>query len=557
MADIQTLLQKIMSAIYGEEVRGSIHDAIEAINDEVETWTGLQDGTVTTAKLASNAVTTAKVLDGAITRAKLNADVVDTTLEVSGAPADAKVTGDKVTDVKSAISDIQTDMGVLRFYEQTLTKINGKFINSSGVISDIGNNGYKVTDYIDVEGYHQAIVTGSAGTNLLMCAFYDSNHGFISGVQGIDSAVTDQTVSIPYGAKYLVIANDARNASACTLTKWTYPYIQELQAGHREYKVIWEQGYLDTQGAEIYNAYPARTVGYLSTDDYDYVYRDSTYNEGYIYYYDYDSDLGTYTFKRLHAITPNIAHIVNKSYTHFRLRLFQSWSVAVDITTAQNTCLLYKYVSVAQPPIWFGKKWSVIGDSLTEINSTATAKYHDLISQKTGITVVNLGDGGTGYKATDGGAGDSFMDRVASVPLDSDVITIFGSGNDLGSENEIGEVTDTGTTTLCGCINTTIDNLLARFPLANLGIVTPTPWQQYNPANTSNKMALYADAIAQICKNRGIPCLDLYHCSGLRPWDATFKSLAYSNADGVHPNNIGHALIAPKIQAFMDALLLH
>lgn len=35
MANISTLLSKIMSAIYGEEVRGSIHDAINEINNEV------------------------------------------------------------------------------------------------------------------------------------------------------------------------------------------------------------------------------------------------------------------------------------------------------------------------------------------------------------------------------------------------------------------------------------------------------------------------------------------------------------------------------------------
>lgn len=33
MADISTYLQAIMSAVYGEDVRGSIHDAIEIIND--------------------------------------------------------------------------------------------------------------------------------------------------------------------------------------------------------------------------------------------------------------------------------------------------------------------------------------------------------------------------------------------------------------------------------------------------------------------------------------------------------------------------------------------
>jgi len=34
LAGISTYLNKIMSAVYGEEVRGSIHDAIKAMNDE-------------------------------------------------------------------------------------------------------------------------------------------------------------------------------------------------------------------------------------------------------------------------------------------------------------------------------------------------------------------------------------------------------------------------------------------------------------------------------------------------------------------------------------------
>ena len=34
MANIETYLQKILDAIYGEEVRGSIHDALEAMNTE-------------------------------------------------------------------------------------------------------------------------------------------------------------------------------------------------------------------------------------------------------------------------------------------------------------------------------------------------------------------------------------------------------------------------------------------------------------------------------------------------------------------------------------------
>lgn len=72
MANIDTYLQAILEAVYGEEVRGSIHDAIEAMNNEIEVWTGLQDGSVTTRKIASEAVTTEKIDDGAVTFGKLS-----------------------------------------------------------------------------------------------------------------------------------------------------------------------------------------------------------------------------------------------------------------------------------------------------------------------------------------------------------------------------------------------------------------------------------------------------------------------------------------------------
>lgn len=56
MAEIDHYLDKIKEAIYGEEVRDSIHDAIEAIDEEVTTWTGLQDGSVNEPKLGDGTI---------------------------------------------------------------------------------------------------------------------------------------------------------------------------------------------------------------------------------------------------------------------------------------------------------------------------------------------------------------------------------------------------------------------------------------------------------------------------------------------------------------------
>ena len=145
------------------------------------------------------------------------------------------------------------------------------------------------------------------------------------------------------------------------------------------------------------------------------------------------------------------------------------------------------------------------------------------------------------------------------MPLDSDVVTIFGSGNDSGKGFTLGDITDTGTTTICGCINATIDAIQQRITTVQLGIITPTPWVNQTPEDANNELEAISNAIVAICKRRGIPCLDLYHCSNLRPNDATFRAAAYSKDsgfDGVHPDETGHAIIAPRFEAFLNELLL-
>lgn len=205
---------------------------------------------------------------------------------------------------------------------------------------------------------------------------------------------------------------------------------------------------------------------------------------------------------------------------------------------------------------WEGKKWVCIGDSLTEVNSRTTKHYHDYIAEKTGITVVNMGDSGSGYM-NEQNLGTAFYQRAANIPLDADVYTIFGSGNDLS--HPLGTPTDSGTTTICGCINETIDVLIGLKPTIQLGIVAPTPWEPYQPdLNDSNAMAQYVKALKEICYIRSIPFLDLYHESNLRPWTAEGRAACFSKDDGhgTHPDEEGHKIIAPRFEGFLDSLLL-
>lgn len=252
------------------------------------------------------------------------------------------------------------------------------------------------------------------------------------------------------------------------------------------------------------------------------------------------------------------------AYIAFTAKLSSTWDARTSIIVAYaedlsdytgNGTAVASWDGYTFTGKWKGKKWGLIGDSITEANNTADTKYYTLIANKTGISTLNLAVSGSGY-AKKADSNEAFTNQITGVTNDCDVVTVFGSGNDNSSGLSLGNITDSGTSTLCGCVNAVIDYMIANHPTIAFGIITPTPWENWEPSDNLYWMAEYAEAIVNICNRRGVPCLDLYHCSNLHPSDASFNTLAFSNADGTHPNNVGHAIIAPRIQAFLDTLLL-
>lgn len=209
-----------------------------------------------------------------------------------------------------------------------------------------------------------------------------------------------------------------------------------------------------------------------------------------------------------------------------------------------------------------GYQWVTIGDSITQKSDASTLIYHDYIAFNTGVEVNNMSTGGAGYKALEN-KNAAYYQKALNIPAETDIITIMGSGTDLGDSTwkiGLGSPTDTGTDTICGCINTTIDNILASNPNAKLGIITPTPWSKYNQTTegteVGNRMNLYSEAIVAICEMRGIPYLDMYNNSGLQPWDEELAKIQFADLNTPkHPTEYGHSLIAPMIQEFIISLL--
>ena len=206
----------------------------------------------------------------------------------------------------------------------------------------------------------------------------------------------------------------------------------------------------------------------------------------------------------------------------------------------------------------YGKKWVALGDSLTEKNVSATSNYTDFISTNNSMELVNMGVGGTGYmRGYDGN--NAFYQRAENIPS-CDIITIFGSGNDLAYYSDLGVATDSSTDTICGCINETLDVIFANHPTTPLLVIAPTPWAGNTPDMTTG-MALYCERLKEICSMRGVAYLDLFHHSGLRPNDTVQRDLVFYNGsldghgDYVHPNKLGHSIIAPRIMQAMESVI--
>lgn len=221
-----------------------------------------------------------------------------------------------------------------------------------------------------------------------------------------------------------------------------------------------------------------------------------------------------------------------------------------------------KEVYNAPISVWADKKWVAFGDSLTDETINADKKYYRHIEKKTGINVVAMGVGGTGY-AKNYGDGTSYGERMTSCPSDADVITIFGSINDWNALNtggvQIGSPSDSlDAGTYSGYVNNCIDVAISKAPYAQIALVSP----MFYRGIALNLQESIAAALKAVAEYRRIKFLDLYHDSGFRIENDTFAqayTTDYSATDETfgHPNNLAHErLIAPEFMELLRRMLL-
>lgn len=227
------------------------------------------------------------------------------------------------------------------------------------------------------------------------------------------------------------------------------------------------------------------------------------------------------------------------------------------IVSYQNWELNHLYVCVYTGNlIGSGKVWIAFGDSITERNGYASERYCDYIAEELGLNLLNYGESGSGFLRS-----DPYYARIQRMDEDFDVMTVMGSFNDLNPAYglPLGVPTDSETSTLCGAMNAAVNAFYTKYPDQKLAFITPIPWRNYYNSSLceSTEMENYANAMKAVAARNGIPCLDLYHESGLRPWLESHRALYYKNdlTNGVHPSSEGHKYVAPLIRGFVQSLL--
>ena len=247
--------------------------------------------------------------------------------------------------------------------------------------------------------------------------------------------------------------------------------------------------------------------------------------------------------------------------SYIRLNLIPADITGIP-TTISHTC----YETVKEYPWlyvkgtgnkWNGKKITILGDSLTYGSFLPDREKYcfcNLLAQRTGATVINMGMPGSRLADVASDPEDSFIDALSNIPSDSNLIIVYGGINDYWKATRIGNKNDTDVSTFYGAIKYIINYLFQSLsPGRNKDILFMFPNNQdYQGTKTTTNafnqgtLADYHAAMKEQCEISGIDFLDIYSDAGLNGALYSAVSNLYT-IDGAHYNYAGHERIASRI----------
>ena len=508
--------------------------------------------------------------------------VIDDTLTVQGAAADAKATGDAISDLKDALDavveypaptdlteDFSAQTGVTVTYNDsdnsiTITTTNNstwRLATNTNIISqlEVGKTYILSAECEVISGTPQKVlgVRGVQGNQYSMyrsIVFGDSTSGSVEFVateynNAICAYVTGESGATGTSIKYKnikiqekdilpesavdTIARNAITSINNELDNIVEPAVEATTTDKTEdveLEFVSATGYYDGSGNfSTYAGVTTATINVTPGDKYLVTSRDY-YSCAMVVFFKNDDSF-------LSSVKPGSGTTARDNY---KVTVPANAAKMMLQRVYNYRTLLKKVVGVQALPVTSvlnGKRITVIGDSITEKNIRAKTNWVDYIKDWTGAVIQNLGASGTGFIAGDS---NPYSNRIASI-VNPDIIGVAVSFNDMSST-----IADLST-----AATSFFESLITAYPAIPIICYVQSPWSSYHYGVQASDD--WIDALREICWSKGVAFYDdLYKGSALKPWIADNRAVYYMNdgegssgeEDWVHPNSEGHKVIA-------------
>ena len=536
----------------------------------------------------------------------------DTTLTEAGEAADAKATGDEITNVKSALGFSCALAHPNKFYSYTGTP--GQTMNCTGLAD---SNGIYVSNEIPVKQGDKIVITNATTVDRYYLVASARNTFTGTGKRLKNS--TSYTIDIESDGFFSVafFANEYGNLRIEHIKKTEIDLSAKID--DLDFEINMQSG-IHPYNSTIGGTYTIPAIGYFWAEPYQEKIRGKLIKNIVVN----GRDAGTFSVVKAENVgttgttsevitTVNIGTGTNVIPVNVTLNANEWLGIGygtdtgkINLTTGtaipsdygfwfyQNSAWVFigsstgldlnVYVNIDNPISdriqilenvntvnFAGKNICAIGDSITNgFNTTKT--YGDFLAEMLDANFTEYGDNGS----TIANGSYPMCDRVADITGDYDLIFIFGGTNDyalynraLGTMFESGSATKTPTTdknTFYGALNVLFSTILDDHPTADIYVITPLHrgifYNQENRVDTMPNSADlylsdYVEAIKVSAEFYSIPVIDLYSISGMNPniegIETAYFNHSYSGVkDLLHPDVNGHKRIAEVILRYLN-----
>lgn len=207
------------------------------------------------------------------------------------------------------------------------------------------------------------------------------------------------------------------------------------------------------------------------------------------------------------------------------------------------------------------KKIAFLGDSITEgVGAKNLHGYVDYFFELTGADCKNFGISGTRLARQKTPTVDNpsydldFCTRAREITGDFDYFVVFGGTNDFGhGDADFGTFADRTPDTFCGAVHTLFETLTKMHPESEIVVITPICRTDDDEiaAIKGRNLESYVSVIKEAAKLYKLPVLNLFK-SEQPPYNPIIDASLL--ADGLHPNDEGHKVIAEHIIDFLNTI---